>query len=154
MNELNDELTLEEARWWFDKSNVIAIVGLSSNITRDSNYTARKLLEAGFTIVPVNPKSDNILGLETFKSLEEIPFPVDIVNVFRPAKEVPDIVRSAIKIGARGVWVQLGITSPEAKKIAREHGIKYVENKCIKTEYRKWKDLLENNPGEKVEIPL
>jgi hypothetical protein len=116
------------------KAKRIAIVGLSDDPSRPSYGVARYLLSAGKEIIPVNPSHPTIMGLRSFTRLEDIPGKVDLVDVFRRPEFCPEIVRSAIKIGAKGVWLQSGIVSPEAEKIAREAGIDFVQDKCLKVE--------------------
>lgn len=112
----------------------IAIVGLSDDPSRPSHDIARVLLSRGKQVVPVNPNVSQVLGLECVASLSEAEGPIDVVNVFRRAEYCPDIVRAAIAVGARGVWLQSGIASPEARHLADEAGIDYVEDRCIKVE--------------------
>jgi hypothetical protein len=112
----------------------IAIVGLSDDPGRPSHGVARYLMSAGKEIIPVNPVHETVLGLRSFASLEDIPGQVDLVDVFRRPQYCPDVVRSAIKIGVKGVWLQSGITSAESENLAREAGIDFVQDKCLKVE--------------------
>ena len=91
----------------------------------------------GFNVIPVNPNASEIFGERSFTSLLDIDKPVDIVQVFRPSKEAPDIARQAVQIGAKVLWLQLGITSPGARAIADEAGIEYVEDRCMERESRR-----------------
>ena len=109
----------------------IAVVGASTNAAKASNQVPRFLIDAGYTVIPVHPKADEILGQTAYPTLADIPVPVDIVDVYRPAAEAPGLARQAIEIGAGTLWLQLGITSPEAKQIAEEAGLTYLENICI-----------------------
>ena len=109
----------------------IAVVGASTNAAKASNQVPRFLIDAGYTVIPVHPNADEILGQTAYRTLAEIPAPVDIVDVFRPAAEAPELARQAIAIGAGALWLQLGITSPEARQIAEEAGLTYLENICI-----------------------
>ena len=109
----------------------IAVVGASTNAAKASNQVPRFLIDAGYTVIPVHPNADEILGQTAYRTLAEIPAPVDIVDVFRPAAEAPELARQAIAIGAGTLWLQLGVTSPEAKQIAEEAGLTYLENICI-----------------------
>jgi predicted CoA-binding protein len=90
----------------------------------------KQLQGAGFRIVPVNPHADAILGQQVYRMLEHIPFPIDIVLVFRPSADAPQVARSAVAIGAKALWLQQGIASPDARRIARECHLLYVEDEC------------------------
>lgn len=113
------------------KSTTIAVVGASSNEKKAANRIPRWLLNAGFTVIPVNPKSEEILGQKAYKSLAEIPVPVDIVDVFRPSDEAEDVAQQAAAIGAKTLWLQLGITSDKARAIAESAGMNFVEDNCL-----------------------
>jgi predicted CoA-binding protein len=88
----------------------------------------------GYRVIPVNPHADVLLGEKVYRRLEDIPEPIDLVNVFRPSREAPEVARQAVAVGAKGVWLQLGISSEEARRIAEEAGLDYVENRCIAVE--------------------
>lgn len=113
----------------------IAIVGLSDDPSRPSNGVAAYLIAAGKEVIPVNPNCETILEQNCYASLDEIPGEVDVVNVFRRPEHCADVVRTAIAIGAKGVWLQSGIVSPEAAGLARAAGIDFVQNHCIKVEH-------------------
>lgn len=119
----------------------IAVVGLSPKPDRPSNAVARYMIEAGYTIIPVNPGQDSILGLPCYPSLAAIPPEVakrvEIVNIFRKPADIPPVVDEAIMIGARAVWMQLGLTNAPAAKKAREAGLAVVENRCISVEHQR-----------------
>ncbi|MCX8125203.1 MAG: CoA-binding protein [Spirochaetes bacterium] len=117
---------------------VVAIVGLSDDPTKDSNRVAQYLISNGYTVVPVNPTKETILGLKSYPNLTSIPFTVDIVDIFRKPADVPPVVDEAIAIGAKVVWMQLGIAHNEAAKKAREAGLKVVQSKCIKMEHSRY----------------
>jgi uncharacterized protein len=119
------------------KSSTIAVVGLSGKRSRPSYGVSEYMQQNGYRIIPVNPEEKEILGQKCYKSLEEIPEHVDIVNVFRRPEFVPDVVESAIKIGAPAVWLQEGIIHDEATARARDAGIFVVEDRCILKEHRK-----------------
>ena len=123
-------------------AKTIAIVGLSTEKTKASNMVGSYLKDRGFTIIPVHPKAEEILGEKAYPSLESIPFPVDIVDIFRPANEVPAIVESAISIGAKAVWMQLRIINFEAAEQARQAGLIAVVDKCIKMEHGRYGGML------------
>lgn len=113
----------------------VAMVGLSSNWSRPSNFVAKYLLDRGFTIIPVNPKNDEILGQKCYPDLESIPFPIDIVDLFQRSDRVEPFVDSAILIGAKLVWMQLGVENETAAQKARDAGLEVVMNLCPKIEY-------------------
>ena len=113
----------------------VAVVGLSANSSRPSNSVGKYLLEHGFEVIPVNPKYDEVLGQKCYTDLSSIPTPVDIVNLFRKIEHVPPLVDEAIRIGAKVVWMQLGIVHEEAAQKARHAGLEVVMNRCIKIEY-------------------
>jgi len=111
--------------------NTLAIVGASRDPQKSAHGVPASLKRAGFKIVPVNPSINGLLFDETaYPSLSSIPFPVDVVVVFRPGQDVPPIATEAVSIGAKALWLQLGITSPEAKAIAEQAGLLYVEDQC------------------------
>jgi predicted CoA-binding protein len=118
-------------------SRTIAVVGLSSREHRPSYGVAQYLQSAGYRIIPVNPSETEILGEKCYARLEDIPERVDIVDIFRRAEFVPEIVESAIRIGARAVWMQEGVISPEGAEIARRAGLHVVMDTCILKEHIK-----------------
>lgn len=113
----------------------VAVVGLSEDWSRPSNFVAKYLLEHGFEVIPVNPKYASILGQKCYPDLASIPTPVDIVDLFQRADRVPPFVDDAIAIGAKVVWMQLGIVNEEAAAKARAAGLEVVMDRCIKIEY-------------------
>lgn len=118
------------------EARTIAVVGLSPKPERDSNSVARYLQGVGYRVIPVNPGNEEILGERSYASLSDIPEQVDIVDVFRRAEHTPPIVREAVAIGAKAVWLQQGIRSEESRRIAEEAGVDYVEDQCIRTVHR------------------
>jgi len=114
----------------------IAVVGFSATPGKDAHEIPKYLLEHGFDVVPVNPTAPEILGRKAYASLAEVPGEIDIVNVFRPAEEAPEIARAAARKGARALWLQTGLASGEAARIARESGMAYVENACVRVTHR------------------
>ncbi len=114
---------------------IIAVVGLSANWYRPSYFAAKYMQEHGYTIIPVNPKYETVLGVPCYPDLESIPGPVDIVDLFQRSEYVAPFVESAIKIDARVVWMQLGITNTEAANRATEQGLSVVTNRCVKIEH-------------------
>jgi predicted CoA-binding protein len=113
----------------------VAMVGLSADWSRPSNFAAKYLLEHGFEVIPVNPKYDEIHGQKCYPDLASIPSPVDIVDLFQRADRIPPFVDAAIEIGAKVVWMQLGIEHEEAAEKARNAGLEVVMDRCIKIEY-------------------
>ena len=118
-------------------SKVIAVVGLSPNSERPSYRVASYLKEQGYTIIPVNPTADKILGEVSYPDITSIPVPVDVVDIFRRSEEVPDIVEDAIKIKAKAVWMQEGVINKKAAVRAREAGLLVVMDKCMFKEHQK-----------------
>jgi predicted CoA-binding protein len=113
----------------------IAIVGLSSNVLRPSNFVAYYLIRHGYRVVPVNPNETEVYGEKAYASLSEIPFKVDVVDVFRAPPFVPAIAEEAVQIGAKALWLQFGVISMEGAKIAQDAGLKVVMDRCIKVEH-------------------
>ena len=113
----------------------IAVVGLSAEWHRPSFFAAKYMQGQGFRIVPVNPRYPQILGEACYARLEDIPFPVHMVDVFRKEADVPPIARSAVAIGAKCLWQQLGVKSAEADRIAVDAGLDSVMDRCVKIEY-------------------
>jgi predicted CoA-binding protein len=119
-------------------ARTIAVVGLSANPDRDSNSVARYLQGKGYRIVPVNPKEDEVLGERAYSSLEDLPEAPHIVVVFRRAEHTPAIARQAVEIGSSVLWLQLGIANEESRRIAKEGGLTYIEDACIRTVHQMW----------------
>lgn len=115
--------------------STIAIVGLSPKKERPSNRVARYLLENDFAVIPVNPGHDKILGLKCYPDLKSIKEPVEIVNIFRKAADVPPIAQDAVEIGAAVIWMQQGIISEEGARTAKENDLYVIMDRCIKTEH-------------------
>ena len=112
----------------------IAVVGLSRYPAKAAHSVPAAMQRAGFRVIPVHPSADEILGERAYRSLSEIPEPVEIVEVFRPAPEAPAIAREAAAVGAQALWLQLGLASDEARAIAEGAGLQYVENRCMAVE--------------------
>lgn len=113
----------------------IAVVGLSAEWHRPSYFAAKYLQGKGYRIVPVNPRYETVLGERCYARLEDIPFRVDMVDVFRKPDDLPPIARSAVAIGARCLWQQLGVANVEADAIARAAGLDSVMDRCVKIEH-------------------
>lgn len=123
-----------------NNARVIAIVGLSDKPDRASYRVAQYMQNQGYTIIPVNPTISRVLGETAYPDLKSIPFPIDIVNVFRRSESVPPIVDEAIEFNAKGIWMQLGVTHEHAAQKAIDNGLSVVMDKCIKIEH----ELLKN----------
>ena len=122
-----------------NKYKSIAMIGVSNDPTKASTIVMKYMQKYGFKVYPVNPsaKGQKILGEEVFAKITEIKQPVDIVDVFRPSSEALNIAKDTVSIGAKVLWLQLGIKSEDAKKIVEKDNIEYVEDKCTKMEYQK-----------------
>ena len=118
-------------------SRVIAVVGLSSDPFRPSHGVAEYLQDAGYRIIPVNPNETEVLGEKSYARLEDVPENIDIVDIFRRSEYVPEIVESAIRVGARAVWMQEGVVHEAAASRAREAGLTVVMDRCALKEHRK-----------------
>jgi predicted CoA-binding protein len=112
-------------------AETIAVVGLSRHPAKAAHAVPASLQAAGFRIIPVHPSADELLGQRVYRSLTDIPGWVDLVDVFRPAREAPGIARQAVEIGAKTLWLQQGIVSPEARRIAVDGGLNFIEDRCI-----------------------
>jgi predicted CoA-binding protein len=130
MNEIKDILS---------NNKTIAMIGVSKDLKKPSTIVMKYMQKYGYKVIPVNPsaKGEKILGEEVFGKLNEIKTPIDIVDVFRPSKEAIEIAKETVKIKAKVLWLQLGISSDEAKKIVEANNIEYIENRCTKMEYQK-----------------
>ncbi len=117
------------------ESRTIAVVGLSQNWHRPSNFAAKYLKHHGYRIVPVNPAYDEVLGEKCYASLAEIPFAVDVVDCFRRTEDIPPLAEAAIAIGAKVLWLQLGVINLDAAQRARDAGLDVVMDRCIKIEH-------------------
>ena len=121
------------------KYKSIAMIGVSNDPTKASTRVMKYMQGYGFKIYPVNPsaKGQKILGEKVFAKITDIKEPVDIVDVFRPSREVLDIAKDTVNIRAKVLWLQLGIRSEEAKKLVEKNKIEYIEDRCTKMEYQK-----------------
>ncbi|CAN5235073.1 CoA-binding protein [soil metagenome] len=125
MTNPNPETIVREAR-------TVAVVGLSNDPEKASNEVGGYLKEQGYRIIPVHPKEDEVLGERAYGTVNQIPEEVDVVDVFLPAEKTPEIAEDAVRAGAKTLWLQEGIESPEARRIAEEGGLAYVENRCMR----------------------
>ncbi|MBX3714570.1 MAG: CoA-binding protein [Burkholderiales bacterium] len=116
-------------------NRTIAVVGLSANWYRPSYFAAKYLQEHGYRVIPVNPQYDSVLGEKCFKALADVPEKVDVVDCFRRGEEIPALAREAVAIGAKVLWMQLGVASAEGRRIAEAAGLEVVEDRCMKIEH-------------------
>ena len=119
-------------------AKTVAIVGLSSNELRASNFVGYYLKRHGYHVIPVNPRETNVLGEASYASLAEVPVPLDIINVFRVPDAVPDIAREAVAIGAGTLWCQFGVINTTGAAIAEDGGITVVMDRCLKVEHARY----------------
>ena len=131
---------MSEIKEILSKNKTIAMIGVSKDYSKPSTIVMKYMQKYGYKVIPVNPraKGEKILGEEVFGKLDEIKTQVDIVDVFRPSKEAVEIAKDAVKVGAKVLWLQLGISNDEAKEIVETNNIKYIENRCTKIEYQKF----------------
>ena len=115
----------------YAETKTIAVVGASGDPAKPAHTIPSYLQQQGYCILPVNPRGDQLLGEPVARSLAEVDGPVDVVEVFRPASEAPQIAREAVKVGAKVLWLQLGIESQEAKQVAEAAGLTVVMNRCM-----------------------
>ena len=119
-------------------SKTIAIVGLSSNELRPSHFVGYYLKRHGYRVVPVNPRETSVLGETCYAQLQDVPVPVDIVNVFRAPDALPEIARGAVAIHAHALWCQFGVINVEGARIAEDGGLAVVMDRCIKVEHARY----------------
>jgi predicted CoA-binding protein len=122
---------LDELRGIYAEAKTIAVVGASGDERKPAHTIPRYLQRQGYRIFPVNPKGGEILGEKVYERLEDVPEAIDVVDVFRPSPETPDVARDAVKVGAKVLWLQEGIESEEADRIASEGGLRVVMNRCM-----------------------
>jgi uncharacterized protein len=139
-------VTDDELRQLLLDTKVIAVVGLSANPDRPSNQVAWYLHHQGYRLFGINPAcpEPEVFGVPMLPSLDQVPEPIDIVDVFRRPEHTPDVARQAVAAGARALWLQLGINSPEARATAEDGGLTYVEDRCLKVDHAR---LLGRAPG-------
>jgi predicted CoA-binding protein len=113
-----------------EAATVIAIVGASRDPDKAGGSVPEGLQRRGFRIIPINPYADTLFGERVYRSLADVPEKIDVVDVFRPAADAPDIARQAVAVGAKALWLQLDIRSQEARRIAEGAGLDYVEDEC------------------------
>ena len=130
-----DPLTIQRV---LNGGRTIAIVGLSGNQLRASNFVGYYLKRHGYRVIPVNPRETEVLGEVSYPSLLEVPVPVDIVNVFRTPDAVPGIARDAVAIGAGALWCQFDVISEEGAQIAEDGGVTVIMDRCLKVEHARY----------------
>lgn len=123
----------EELKTLLTNATTIAIVGASSNPERSSHGIMRKLQQAGYRVIPINPRETEVLGEKAYASLADVPEPIDIVNVFRRAEDTPPIADQAVQAGAKALWLQSGIANEDARARASAGGLTVVMDACIGT---------------------
>ena len=126
-----------ELRQILSSARNIAVVGLSPDESKPSNEVAKFLIERGFNVFPVYPKFDEILGRKVYRNLTQIDQDIDVAVMFRKGEFASELVKDAVKKGVKTLWLQLGITNDEARAVARENGINFVQDKCIKIELQR-----------------
>ena len=139
---MNDEALRDLMR----ETKVIAVVGLSANPDRASNQVAWYLHHQGYKLFGVNPNcpDSEVFGVPMVPSLDQVPEPIDLVDVFRRPEHTPSVARDAVAVGAGALWLQLGIRSPEARAVAEAAGLRYVEDRCLKVDHAR---LLGRSPA-------
>ena len=130
-----DENTIKHI---LETSQVVGIVGLSSRTWRPSYRVAEYLKSVGYRIIPVNPAETEVLSEKAYASLEDVPEKIDVVDIFRRSEFVLPIVESAIRVGAKAVWMQEGVVHEEAARLAEAAGLQVVMDRCILKEHRRW----------------
>jgi uncharacterized protein len=130
-------ITDEEIKAIFKNCKTIAVVGLSDNPARPSYGVALYLRQQGFRIIPVNPKLTEVLGEKCYASLRDVPDKIDMVDCFRRSEEMLPIAHDAVAIGAKCLWMQIGVINDEAAEVAEAAGLKVVLDKCTKIEFRR-----------------
>jgi uncharacterized protein len=124
----------EEIKQILQDAQTIAVVGLSDEPSKTSHMVSEAMQRKGYRIIPVNPNAASILGETSYASLKDVPVPIDIVNVFRRPEHTPPIAEEAVAVGAKVLWLQLGISNEETASIAAEGGLKVIMDRCIKVE--------------------
>jgi len=132
---MSDNTDINTLRRILKQSHTIAVVGLSANWYRPSFFAAKYMQEHGYRIIPVNPAYEEVLGEKCYPSLKDIPEKVDMVDCFRKSEEIEPLAQQAIEIGARVLWMQLGVVNEKAAKMARAAGLEVVQDRCVKIEH-------------------
>jgi predicted CoA-binding protein len=121
-----------------NNAKTVAIVGLSPNELRASHFVGYYLRRHGYTVIPVNPREESILGQRSYPSLSDVPVHIDVVDVFRQPDAVPAIAEEAVAVGAGALWLQFGVISPEGAEIATRGGLSVVMDRCLKVEHARY----------------
>ena len=129
------EMTDKEKKELLEKARTIAVVGISDSPEKPSNIVARYLKDAGYTIIPVNPNYNEVLGLRCYKTLSDVEGHIDIVDIFMRSENLMPVVEEAVMIRPVCIWLQLGIRNDYAKRLAEQNNIKFVMDYCIKIEH-------------------
>ncbi|MPZ52985.1 MAG: CoA-binding protein [Acidimicrobiia bacterium] len=132
------EATAQERLAIIADARTVALVGVSGNELRSSNFVARYLSRTNLTLYPVNPNYDEVLGMKCYPSLSDLPVVPDVVDIFRRPSEIPTVVDEAIAIGAKVVWFQLGLRHDEAAQDAVDAGLQVVQDRCLKIEHARF----------------
>jgi uncharacterized protein len=135
LDQYQDPLTIQRVLY---SANTIAIVGLSGNELRASNFVGYYLKRHGYRVFPVNPRETEVLGETSYPSLADVPVPIDIVDVFRTPEALPGIAREAVAIGAGALWCQFGVINLEAAQIAEDGGVTVIMDRCLKVEHARY----------------
>jgi uncharacterized protein len=135
LDQYQDPLTIQRVLY---SANTIAIVGLSGNELRASNFVGYYLKRHGYRVFPVNPRETEVLGETSYPSLADVPVPIDIVDVFRTPEALPGIAREAVAIGAGSLWCQFGVINVEAAQIAEDGGVTVIMDRCLKVEHARY----------------
>jgi predicted CoA-binding protein len=135
LSRYQDPLTIQRV---IHGAKTIAVVGLSSNELRASYFVGYYLRRHGYHVIPVNPRESEILGEKSFRSLTDVPVPIDIVNVFRAPDALPDIAREAVAITAKALWCQFTVINEEGARIAEAGGLTVIMDRCLKVEHARY----------------
>jgi len=135
LDQYQDPVTIQRV---IHTARTIAVVGLSPNELRASNFVGYYLMRHGYRVIPVNPRETEILGEASYASLSEVPVPIDVVDVFRAPDAVPAIARDAVEIGAGTLWCQFGVINEEAARIAEDGGVTVIMDRCLKVEHARY----------------
>ncbi len=132
---MSDNTDINTLRRILKQTRTLAIVGLSANWYRPSFFAAKYMQEHGYRIIPVNPAYEEVLGEKCYPSLKEIPEQIDMVDCFRKSEDIEPIAKQAIEIGAKVLWMQLGVMNEKAARMARDAGLEVVQDRCVKIEH-------------------
>ena len=135
LEQYQDPLTIQRI---LHGARTVAVVGLSGNELRASNFVGYYLQRHGYRVIPVNPNEEQVLGEQVYPSLRDVPGHVDIVNVFRAPDALPEIARDTVAIGADSLWCQFGVVNAEGARIAEEGGVTVVMDRCLKVEHARY----------------